>query len=126
MLSGSETQCSGTMFHAKYDKAISIWKLEVLHVKLESLKTLMLLWRVATLDRDEMEGIFGRIEVVLQEISLELECGRKYEGKHESGNYDCIIWTADALKVLREEYLIPQNHKSVGQWLDSFCYTKLC
>jgi hypothetical protein len=82
---------------------------------LESFKTLAVLWRITTLQNTEIEEQFEKIKDVVKRVPLKLEAGQVYNGQHESGVYDCIIWTTDALKALLKEGLLPKSDKPVGK-----------
>lgn len=90
--------------------------MESLHAHLESFKTLALLWQIATLQEEDTESEFFEVSNVLLSISPELEPGLEYNGKHESGIYDCIIWIDRALKKLVRRKIFPEIEENIGMF----------
>lgn len=112
---GPTPNASGTLIHAKYDEEACTWKLEILPVRdLASFRSLALLWRIATLQEDNIEARFDQLKKLLKSVPFQLRPSSEYRGKHQSRVYDCIIWTTDALKMLLKEGFISGPERKIG------------
>jgi len=76
-------------------------------------KSLVLLYRIATVDGD-FKAKFEKIEAILEGVPLGKREGVKARGNPELDGYDCIIWTGDALKALVEKGVIDVGNMSIG------------
>lgn len=111
---------SGTLFHATYLDAK--WILERRPIKDISTSTsLVLLYQIATIDPaiHKLDEQFHKINRVLESIPLgkearEREFGEKRRGNPVLGDYDCVIWTGDALRALDRQGLIDLKGRDAG------------
>ncbi|PBP24995.1 hypothetical protein BUE80_DR004134 [Diplocarpon rosae] len=119
-------QFSGTLFHAAFTSPEGLpnsprkWVEEVRPVRdVTSSDSLVLLYRIATLDpsRGSVESQCDLIRNVLNRVPLGREKRERILGPLAEGegnpvleNYDCIIWTVDAMTALADAGIISFAH----------------